>query len=153
MKLLQHLPRAAHAALLASALLVLTAASAQQPAAPAKTDSAAPARLEKTLKARFPQLTIKKVQLSQWPWFYEVTTDSELFYSDATGDYVFLGNILDTRNRVNLTEARWMQVNKIDFNELPLNLAMKLVKGDGSRKLAVFADPHCPYCVRFEQTL
>lgn len=153
MKLLPFLPRAVHAVLLASALWVLTPASAQQAPVATKSDSATPDRLEKTLKARFPQLTIKKVQPSQWPWLYEVATDNELFYVDATGDYLFYGKILDTKNKVDLTEARWNQLTKISFNELPLNLAMKLVKGDGSRKLAVFADPHCPYCVRFEKTL
>lgn len=110
-------------------------------------------RIQKTLQTRIPRLTIEKVQPSQWPWLYEVITDGELFYTDATGDYLFYGKVMDTRTREDLTAKRWNDLLKVDFNSLPLNLALKQVKGDGSRKVAVFADPHCPYCVRFEKTL
>ncbi|MGC3982895.1 MAG: DsbC family protein [Steroidobacteraceae bacterium] len=119
----------------------------------AQDSSDATARIQKTLQARFPKLTIEKIQPSQWPWLYEVVTDDELFYTDTTGDYVFYGKVLDTKTREDLTAKRWNDMLKVDFNSLPLNLALKSVKGTGSRKLVVFADPHCPYCVRFEKTL
>lgn len=111
------------------------------------------AKIQKTLETRLPNLKIEKIQPSQWPGLYEVVTESELVYSDATGNFLFIGNVMDTKTRDNLTAQRWNQMLNIDFNALPLNLAIKLVKGDGSRKLAVFSDPHCPYCVRFEKTL
>ena len=117
----------------------------------AKSDTAA--RIQKTLQARIPRITIEKVQPSQWPWLYEVITDGELFYTDATGDYLFYGKVMDTRTREDLTAKRWNELLKVDFASLPFNLAMKQVKGDGSRKVAVFADPDCPFCVRFEKTL
>lgn len=111
------------------------------------------AKIQKTLEARLPNIKIEKVQASQWPGLYEVVTESELVYSDATGNFLFVGNVMDTKTRENLTAQRWNRMLNIDFDSLPLNLAIKLVKGDGSRKLAVFSDPHCPYCVRFEKTL
>ncbi len=117
----------------------------------AKNDTAA--RIHKALKTRLPKITIEKVQPSQWPWLYEVITDGELFYTDVTGDYLFYGKVMDTRTREDLTSKRWNDLMKVDFNTLPLNLALKLVKGDGSRKVVVFADPDCPFCVRFERTL
>ncbi len=115
-----------------------------------KTDTA---RIQKTLQARLPKITIEKVQPSQWPWLYEVITDGELFYTDATGDYLFYGKVMDTRTREDLTTKRWNDLLKVEFKDLPLTLAMKQVKGNGSRKLAIFADPDCPFCVRFEKTL
>lgn len=132
----------------ALAALSLTASTGAQDA---KNDTAA--RIQKTLQARLPKITIEKVQPSQWPWLYEVVTDGELFYTDVTGDYLFYGKVMDTRSREDLTAKRWNEMLKVDFNALPLNLALKQVKGNGSRKLVVFADPHCPYCVRFEKTL
>jgi thiol:disulfide interchange protein DsbC len=30
---------------------------------------------------------------------------------------------------------------------------VKVVKGNGARKIAVFSDPNCPYCKQFETTL
>lgn len=112
------------------------------------------AKIQKTLQARLPKVKIEKVQPSAvWPGLYEVVTDSELVYSDASGDHLFVGNVMDTKTRENLTDKRWNELLKVDFNSLPFDLALKSVKGDGSRKLAVFADPHCPFCVRFEKTL
>lgn len=130
-----------------TALGLATSSCAQD----ARTDTAA--RIQKTLQTRIPKLTIEKVQPSQWPWLYEVVTDGELFYTDATGDYLFYGKVMDTRTREDLTAKRWNDLLKVDFNSLPLNLALKQVKGNGSRRLVVFADPFCPYCVRFERTL
>lgn len=132
----------------ALAALALAASSGAQDA---RTETAA--RIQKTLQTRLPKVTIEKVQPSQWPWLYEVVTDGELFYTDATGDYLFYGKVMDTRTREDLTTRRWNDLMKVDFNTLPLNLALKQVKGNGSRKVAVFADPDCPYCVRFEKTL
>ena len=137
------------ASLLAALLFLNCGAQAQSD----KADPAMLDRIQKTLQSRFPKVQIEKVQPSQWPWLYEVITGDELFYSDSTGDYIFYGKVLDTRTKRDLTEARWNELTKADFNSLPLSLAMKLVKGDGSRKVAVFADPHCPYCMQFEKTL
>ncbi len=110
-------------------------------------------QLQKTLEARLPKIHIDKIAPSQWPFFYEVVTDGEIFYVDKTGDYLFYGKVMDTKTREDLTEKRWNALNQVDFKTLPFDLALKEVKGDGSRKIAVFADPHCPFCTRFEKTL
>lgn len=138
----------------ALAVISLIAADtfADKPSA-ADSQSAIIASLRQTLQTRLPKLHIDSIAPSQWPFFYEVVTDGELFYVDKTGDYLFYGKVMDTKTRADLTEARWNVLNRVDFNSLPLNLAVKEVKGDGSRKLAVFADPHCPFCSRFVKTL
>lgn len=140
------------AGLLALAFMASGASSgAQDIKQDAKGDTAA--RIMKTLQTRLPKISIEKVQPSQWPWLYEVITDGEMFYTDETGNYLFYGKVMDTRTREDLTGKRWNELMAVDFNTLPLNLAFKLVKGDGSRKIAVFADPDCPFCVRFERSL
>ena len=85
---------------------------------------------------------------------YEVSIGGEILYADEKAQYVILGgNLVDTKTRQNLTEARQSELNKVDFAKLPFDRAFKYVKGNGSRKIAVFSDPNCPYCKRFEETL
>ena len=64
-----------------------------------------------------------------------------------------MGDLVDTRTRTNITEARLAETNKIDFAKLPFENAVKVVKGTAARKIAVFSDPNCPYCKQLETTL
>lgn len=110
-------------------------------------------KLKATLQSRLGDATIKGIAKSPIPGLYEVNLGAQIIYSDAAGDYVLLGEMVDTKTRRNLTEARMSEINKVDFASLPLNNAVKYVKGNGARKIAVFSDPNCPYCKRFESTL
>lgn len=132
--------------------LALAALSAMSAAAlPAADDVAA--NLQKTLVARFPDIKVERVGPSILPGLYEVVTPSEIVYSDATGEHLILGQIMDAKTRANLTEQRWNELNKVDFDALPLTQAIKIVKGQGRRKLAIFEDPFCPYCQELERGL
>ncbi|HKW80792.1 MAG TPA: DsbC family protein, partial [Casimicrobiaceae bacterium] len=63
---------------------------------------------------------------------------------------VMVGSIFDADSKQNLTDARMRELNRVAWSELPLELAIKKVKGTGARKLAIFADADCPYCKRLE---
>lgn len=116
--------------------------------------SAQEAAIRKALGERVPQMpAIDEVSKTPMPGLYEVRSGSNLFYTDAKGDYVIQGELLDTRKRVNLTEQRLDKLNAIDFSALPQGDAFKIVRGKGERKLAVFEDPNCGYCRRFEKDL
>jgi thiol:disulfide interchange protein DsbC len=110
-------------------------------------------KLKSALEARMGDAKIKSIDKTPIPGLYEVILGSQIVYSDATGNYVLLGDMVDTRTSKNLTEARLAETNKIDFAKLPLENAVKVVKGNGSRKIAVFSDPNCPYCKQLETTL
>ncbi|WP_415833866.1 DsbC family protein [Kerstersia similis] len=84
---------------------------------------------------------------------YEVQVDDSLFYTDADVSYLMQGYLVDAATRRNLTQERMEQLSAIDFDQLPLELAIKQVHGDGSRKLAIFEDPNCRYCKQLRQTL
>lgn len=45
------------------------------------------------------------------------------------------------------------QVFAVDFSSLPLDLAIKRVKGNGQRKMAYLTDPNCGYCKKLENEL
>ena len=110
-------------------------------------------KLKSTLESRMGDATIKSIEKTPIPGLYEVNLGSQIVYSDASGNYVLLGDLVDTRSSKNLTEARLAETNKIDFAKLPFENAVKVVKGNGSRKIAVFSDPNCPYCKQLESTL
>ncbi|MDN7184688.1 DsbC family protein [Caballeronia sp. SEWSISQ10-4 2] len=110
-------------------------------------------KIKATLQSRIGEADIKSVQKSPVPGLYEVNLGAQIVYTDATGNYLLMGDLVDTRTRTNLTEARLAETNKIDFAKLPFENAVKVVKGTGARKIAVFSDPNCPYCKQLETTL
>jgi thiol:disulfide interchange protein DsbC len=137
---------------------VVVPALGAMPPAPATAPSVDDAlRVEQAIRGqfreRFPEVEIRAVHATVWPGVYEIVGPDEIFYADATGDHVISGAMIDTRSKQNLTELRWNELNRIDFQSLPLARAIKVVRGDGSRVLAVFADPDCPYCRKLEQAL
>ncbi|MGH8757528.1 MAG: DsbC family protein, partial [Burkholderiales bacterium] len=77
----------------------------------------------------------------------------ELLYTDEKVKFFFIGNVLDAKNFQNLSEERKRKLSAIKFDTLPLNLAIKIVKGNGKRKVAIFSDPYCPFCQRLEQDM
>ena len=113
------------------------------------------ATIRKNLNDRIPQLPkIEEVSRTPMTGLFEVRlSTNEIYYSDAEGNFLIQGNLIDTKSRRNLTEEREAKLGAIDFNTLPLKDAITLVRGNGKRKLAVFEDPNCGYCKRFERDL
>lgn len=110
--------------------------------------------IRKALAERIPQLSqVDEVKATPMKGLYEVRIGTDLFYTDAKGDYLIQGELIDTKAKRNLTEDRIAKLTAVDFAALPLADAFKVVHGDGSRKLAVFEDPNCGYCKRFERDL
>jgi thiol:disulfide interchange protein DsbC len=110
------------------------------------------AAIRKTLAERIPQLQkIDEVLPTPMKGLYEVRIGTDLFYTDAQGDYLIQGELIDTKARRNLTEDRLNKLTAVSFDALPLQDAVTIVRGKGERKLAVFEDPNCGYCRRFEK--
>jgi thiol:disulfide interchange protein DsbC len=95
---------------------------------------------------------IKGVSASPVPGLFEVQLNSEIFYTDANAKYLIQGEVIELATGQNLTEKRQADLNRIRWSDLPLGNAVKMVRGNGSRQLAVFADPNCGYCKRLEKT-
>jgi len=113
------------------------------------------ATIRKNIAARLPQLkAIDEVRKTDLPGIFELRVNgTEIFYTDAQGNYVIDGSLIDTRNRRNLTEERVDKLIAIPFDSLPIKDAFTIVRGTGERKMAVFQDPNCGYCKRFERDL
>ncbi|MDP3033256.1 MAG: DsbC family protein [Rhodocyclaceae bacterium] len=84
---------------------------------------------------------------------YEVMVDGELIYTDEKVTHLILGQIIEAQSRKNLTEERKQKLSQIKFSDLPLDMAIKQVKGNGKRLLATFEDPNCSYCKKLAQEL
>jgi thiol:disulfide interchange protein DsbC len=132
------------ASALFSLLLAASAAAQQDPAAE---------RVKAELKKKIPEATVDVIRKVPYGGLYEVVVGSEIFYTDEKASYLLLGSIVDMKTNQNVTELRMRQLNKIDFASLPFDDAIKIVRGNGSRKVAMFADPNCGYCKRFERDL
>jgi thiol:disulfide interchange protein DsbC len=112
------------------------------------------ATIRKNLAERMPNLPkIEQVSPTPVAGIYEVRFGNEILYTDAQGDHVFEGSLVETKSRTNLTEQRVNALTRIDFASLPIADAMVFKQGNGARKVAVFADPNCPYCKTFERDL
>jgi thiol:disulfide interchange protein DsbC len=110
--------------------------------------------IRKNLSERLPDFPkIDEVTKTPIPGLYEFRIGTEVFYTDEQGNYVIEGHVIDTRTRVNLTQARIDKLTQIDVSKLPLKDAIVWKQGTGERKLVVFADPNCGYCKRFERDL
>lgn len=123
--------------------LALTSANAQE------------ATIRKNLMERLPSLgSIEEITPTAMSGLYEVRLNgTDLLYTDAEGNFLIDGTLIDTRLKRNLTEERMQKLTAINFKDLPLKDAFTVVRGNGKRKLAVFEDPNCGYCKRFERDL
>ncbi len=146
--------RTALLAALTAAALALT----PMPALAQGTEKAAPltgdaAGLKKILEQKFPGAEVRAVTKTPYFGLYEVQFDDRLVYTDAKAKYLVVGAIYDTESKINLTDERQRKLNRVDIAALPLDLAIKKVKGTGERTLVVFSDADCPFCAKLEQDL
>ena len=149
---------AAFAAALLAGGLAASVAWAQAPAPAAGASQALPAAAEaalrKNLELRLPGIgKIDEVRRAPVPGLVEIRIGTDVYYVDAEGNYLINGQIIETKTKKNLTEERQEKLMALDFDALPAKDAFTIVRGNGKRKLAVFEDPNCGYCKRFEAEL
>jgi thiol:disulfide interchange protein DsbC len=126
--------------LLIASFLIATSASANE------------AALKKMIEAAYPKFTVDSISKTPYAGLYEVYIGGQLIYTDEKFSFLIVdGRVVDPKSKKDMTSERLNELNKIDFASLPLDLAVKVVKGNGSRKMAVFSDPDCPFCKRLEQ--
>ena len=121
----------------------------------ALTATAQEAVLRKNLGDRYPQLkNIDEVNKTGIPGVFELRVNgSDILYTDAQGNYLFQGTLVDTKTRKDLTQERIDKLTAVKFDALPFKDSFTIVRGNGKRKLVVFEDPNCGYCKRFERDL
>lgn len=131
------------------ALTVLTAVLASC----VNAQNAVEANIKKVVEPRLGGgVKIDSVKATPYAGLYEIRAGGDIIYTDKKGEYLFIGHVYNARTSQDLTKARIDEINKINFADLPLGSALKMVKGNGKRVMAIFEDPNCGYCKRFRQT-
>lgn len=116
----------------------------------AQTSPPTPAAIAERLKDLYPATRFGEVNSTTWPGVFEVVMGSNLAYVDASGQYFMFGHLYDMKVQRDITAERKDLLTRVEFGALPLNDAVKEVRGTGLRKLAIFSDPDCPYCRKLE---
>jgi thiol:disulfide interchange protein DsbC len=106
------------------------------------------ASLKKAIEAAYPKFKVESVIKTPYAGLYEVFMGGQIIYTDEKLTFLIAeGRLVDPKTKRDVTGERMDELTKIDFNSLPLDQAIKVVKGNGSRKLVVFSDVDCPLYV------
>lgn len=89
---------------------------------------------------------VQSVTKSGYLGLYEVFADGQVLYTDEKVSVLLIGTLVDGKTMQNVTAERLKKLTAVKFSELPLELAVKQVKGNGKRVLVTFEDPNCGYC-------
>lgn len=132
-----------------------TGAAAQETAPQRATKTAVADAGEQAVAKRFGEISGYSVTgVRRTPYgFYEVQLGTDLMYTDEKVTWVMEGALIDVATRRDVTRERLEQLGSIAFEDLPLELAIKQVRGDGKRQMAIFEDPNCGYCKQLHKTL
>jgi len=110
------------------------------------------AGLRKAIQSAYPKVKVDSVVKTPYPGLYEVFLEGQIVYTDENFSYFIAeGRLIDPKTKKDLTSSRMEELTRVNFSSLPLDQAVKVVRGDGSRKLVVFSDPDCPFCKKLEQ--
>lgn len=108
--------------------------------------------LKKKIEVAYPKFKVESIVKTPYAGLYEVFMGGQIVYTDEKLTFLIAeGQLVDPKTKKNVTGERLEELTRIDFNSLPLGKAIKVVKGNGSRKVAVFSDVDCPFCKKLEQ--
>lgn len=100
-----------------------------------------------------PNAKVDEVRKAEALGLYEVRIGNDVLYSDEKGHYLVHGDIIEVKTHKNFTESRRNKLSQIKFSDLPLELAVKTVRGNGKRVFATFEDPNCGYCKKLAKEM
>ncbi|APR71840.1 thioredoxin fold domain-containing protein [Acinetobacter haemolyticus] len=109
--------------------------------------------LKSNLNKNYPDIQVTNIQATEMTGLYSANLDNQIIYLDENAEHMFIGSMVRLKDQKNLTKDLVLKQNSIDWQKLPLQDAIKTVKGNGKRQLAIFSDPNCPYCKQLEVEL
>ena len=109
--------------------------------------------LKNNLSQHYPKLHIRDIQPTEMVGLYSAHLDDQIIYLDEKAQYLFSGSMIRLKDQKNLTQDLALKQHSIDWEKLPLQDAIKTVKGNGKHQLVIFSDPNCPYCKKLDAEL
>lgn len=114
---------------------------------------ASPESVKYKLSQNYPKIQLDNIKATEMKNVYSATLDNQVVYVDEAAQHLFFGSMIRLKDQKNLTKDLVVNKSALDFNKLPLQDAIKTVRGTGQHKLAIFSDPNCPYCKTLEGNL
>ena len=111
------------------------------------------ATVSKNIKQQHPQLKLDNIQATEMKGIYSASMDGQVVYLNEDAQHILAGSMIRLKDQHNLTKDLLIQQNSVDWKKLPLQDAIKSVRGTGKRQIAIFSDPNCPYCKQLEAEL
>lgn len=108
-------------------------------------------RLKANLAKTFPEASQGMVRPSPMPGFYELVLDTKIYYLNAGGTYLLVGDLVDIKSRTNLTEKARQTLAKRLIDEMGEQNMIVLAPKETRHTITVFTDVDCPYCARLHQ--
>lgn len=110
--------------------------------------------VKQAMQKKYPGIEVESVARTPLAGIYEIYAGGEVFYADANVNYLIVrGRMIDVARKADLTDERMRVLTAVKFDQLPLDLAFRMVRGNGKRRLAYFTDPNCPYCRQLDREL
>ena len=109
--------------------------------------------VKSNLTKQHPNLKIENIQTTEMKGIYSGSMDGQVVYVGEDTQHILIGSMFRLSDQKNLTKDLMLKQNSIDWKKLPLQDAVKTVRGNGKRQIAVFSDPNCPYCKQLETEL
>ncbi|MEO8133327.1 MAG: DsbC family protein, partial [Betaproteobacteria bacterium] len=109
--------------------------------------------VKRLMQEKYAGLEVVSVTKSPFSGLYEVFAGDQIVYTDAKVNWIIVGTLIDPATKANLTEERLQVLKSINVADLPIDQAIKIVRGKGERKVVVFSDADCPYCKQLENTM
>jgi thiol:disulfide interchange protein DsbC len=102
-------------------------------------------KAEMVLKPLNPNIRVLSVKPTRLEGLFEVVTQNGnkkgIIYLDFNGEVVFVGSIVEVATKINLTQRRFDEINKVDFSSIPLEDALVMGDAAAKHKVVVFDDP------------
>jgi thiol:disulfide interchange protein DsbC len=133
--------------IVAAALSAIASLAMAQAPKPGSLEDGIRTKVEQRFSAKAD--TVTRTPFGLW----EIVVGTEIFYVDQEVNHAFVGRVLDAKSREDLTAKKRDELLRVDFKSLPLDQAVKIVRGDGSRTLVTFEDPNCGYCKKLYRDL
>jgi thiol:disulfide interchange protein DsbC len=109
--------------------------------------------VKNNLTKQHPKLSIENIQATDMKGIYSGSMDGQVVYVGEDAQHILVGSMYRLSDQKNLTKDLVLKQNSIDWKKLPLQDAVKSVRGNGKRQIAIFSDPNCPYCKQLETEL
>ncbi len=109
------------------------------------------------LKEIIPSVKIGGIRISPVKSLWEVDVESNgkkgIIYIDFSKRFAFSGSLIDVKEKKNVTQDRYEDINRVDASKIPVKDALLLGSPAAKKKVIVFTDPDCPFCAKLHTEL